>query len=502
MSKRWLSPPLTLLSTNGDEHSNNLDGHAWPSNVDSIQPASSGSGFSSPHDSETQYAIAGLPDHYMDLPSAVPFQDALTPALPSAEFPTSARGFMSPLGTFSTTDFTSASVHPSTNQTASPESKRQSNPSIHSELTVHAPSSHRIIISGPSGATAPADSSVSHDSVWSGEGSNQHFTLDITQFPGPPDSPSDDQSSLAPASSILGSLHSLRKPKQLRPPASPLYEESEPSASRPSSLDPTTLPGLNLQPSPQNDAPLDPRQASKSTSLPATSVRGSFVSHLTAASRGSSSPRLSITEDRAQTSILEGPEPTWDHVMSSVNQNWNSSRSVANRASALPSSVPSTAVIGASSSDQDERNILVVPTRPFASIRTPISGGESGNSIYSAIGRFPRPPGSVGGDELSPISQGTPRTPWITGLTLNTRNTHGSLGRQGSLKSSMKSPLATPAIPSSAASIKPNVSSLEPSPIKRHDEVANSSRKESKVDSPGLEVLAESRSDAPSRSSG
>jgi hypothetical protein len=511
MSKRWLNPPLTLLSTtNGDERSKNLDGHARPLHVDSLQQASTGSGFPSPRDSDTQYAIAGLPNHYMDLPSAVPFQYA-SPALPSAEFPISARGFLSPPDTSSTTDFPSTSVHPSAYQSPTPEIRRQSNPSIRRELTVHAPSAHQTINSGVPGATvlSPADSSVSHNSVWNGEDLNQHSTLDITQFPGPPDSPSDDQSSPAPASSILGSFNPLRRLKQLRLPASPLYEESEPSASRP----PT--PGLvALRP---NDAPLDPRQASGPTSslLPspspaATSVRGSFLSHLTAASRGSSSPRLSITEERGQSSILEGPGPTWDHVMSSVNQNWNPSRSVANQASVLTSSVASnvlsTSVIGTSSSDQDGRNILVVPTRQFASTRSPMSG-ESNSDIYSAIGRmsFPRPPQRAGGDELSPISSGTPRTPWITGVTLKTRNRDGSLGRQESLKSTMKNTLATPAIPllpSSAASTRPNVSSLEQSLLKRHDEAAYSSGKESKVDSPGLEVPVESRGNTSWRLSG
>jgi len=206
MSKKWTNPPLNLRPATASSQ-DSQEPHTrqdLPSTIEVVPPESIGTSFRSHRDStlsDAQYAFAGTSNQYLDLPSAVPFQDFVSPALPSAEFPSSARDFVSPPGTSSTTtgfpDPSSSSFH----QTVAAHhpykhgNKHQSNPAAHSDHP--APStSHPIAVPPTSGATAlsRADSSVSYDSVWSGEGSQQHIALDITQFPRPPDTASDEPS--------------------------------------------------------------------------------------------------------------------------------------------------------------------------------------------------------------------------------------------------------------------------------------------------------------------
>lgn len=523
MSKKWLNPPLTLVSAKeNDECSGNLAGHARSTSAGLLHPANAGTDLASRRESvlsETQYAIAGLPHQYADLPSAVPFQDALTPALPSAEFPSSVRGFATPPGSSSTADFPSASVYRTTYQPTSPENGPLSNPSMRGDPALHAASVDPTTISGAPGATALSrqDSSVSYNSIWSGTSSNQHFALDITQFPRPPESASDD---LSPAltSTLPSSFNPLRRITKLQPPAPPLYEESEPSGSRPSTPGtvsykyPLTTPNPTLHSTLTHhvDTLSDPRHASIPTASlipPSPAPTDARASFQTVASRGSSAPRFSMNEDSSPSTLAE-PAPAWDRVMNSVKPNWNTSGTNAHNERLMtkqldpPSLGSSGIVLGVNAAGKGQSTTLLVPQRSSVSAQSPMSL-ESNSDVYSAIGRmnFPKPPSVLnpGSEDPSPISPGTPRTPWITGVTLLRRKS--SRSSVSSPKRSAEPSLVLPAIPPVLPATVPSVpfstgvsaSIVVNSPTETHGETTFSSSGKESRENPMLSVPTNAR---------
>lgn len=482
MSKKWTNPPLTLRPATASSEEGQEQQHSL-STIAVVPPGNANASSLSRRDStlsDAQYAFAGPSNHYLDLPSAVPFQDFVSPALPSAEFPSSARDFVSPPGTSSTTTGFPDSLPSSDqiNHTPKPGNKHQSNNPIPSDHSPPSALSHPIIATPTPGATAlsRADSSVSYDSVWSGEGSQQHIALDITQFPRPPDTPSEEPSS-ARSSPNVPSFNPNRKPTRLKPPVSPLYEESEPSASRP--LTPTVgevsyqypISTSSQQQSSTSLVQVQDAQDADSLiiqylrphsevgnglilpSLAPTSARASYQSHVTAASRGSSSPRYSIGEVPARASAGPSTPMAWDNVMNSVKQNWDPSESV--RASAPRSTVMSTvstnAIVGTSITGYEDGLSINAPPVPASNLLSPLSG-ESSSDVYSAIGRmsFPKPPilpASANDEQSSPISPILPRSTWVTGLTLKTKSSRGSLATPKRRADDLMSPPLSPTIP-------------------------------------------------------
>ncbi|CAG8618908.1 4_t:CDS:2, partial [Acaulospora colombiana] len=610
MSKKWLNPPLSLqLRRETTNHPNEDEGLPQSIQSDTHDTTTLSSiGRRESSTSVAQYAFVAPSGNYLDLPSAVPFQDSFTPALPSAEFPSSARGFVTPPVTSSTADFPGAThsghtsivaayqhSHLSYNNTGNAISdgrdsfgeeqhQRASNPAIHGDRTTSPASSDPMTIppqtnntETTSGATAlnRADSSVSYNSVWTirGEdGSIPRLALDITQFPRPPaqakasdhasttdtipsretslDDPYDLSSSgrtmAFPGHPLVlkpGVLRSMAR--SFNAPASPLFEESEPSSSRP--LTPIAVGGVSYKypiaigdDPPQRLAGSSPlvQEAFNSISLPlsqgqsqarenpeeyhapvqylappvpaspaAASARDSsqsMVSQLTVASRGSTtSPHLSFVGDRpARASNLPTPNESapgqWDQVLSSVKAHWTSSDSVVadpnrqissagagNSRSRFVSSVATSAAVAGSISNNDNEEgdntgetvtvpATLNPGAPSTAL-SPLSG-ESNSDVYSAIGRmsFPKPPFGVESNassspsSISPLNEAaapitalsggtqspnrTPRSTWVTGLTLRTRSSRGSLKRRATEDSPLTSP-KTPIVPPLPAAV-------------------------------------------------
>ncbi|PVG04607.1 hypothetical protein CPB86DRAFT_803401 [Serendipita vermifera] len=609
MSKKWLNPPLSLQlrreNINRPDEDETLPHSLQSDSHDTATLSSVARRESST--SVAQYAFVAPSGAYLDLPSAVPFQDSFTPALPSAEFPSSARGFVTPPVTSSTADFPGAThsghtsivaayqhSHLSYNNTTNPISdgrdsfgeeqhQRASNPAIHGDRTTSPASSDPMTIpqtnntESTSGATAlnRADSSVSYNSVWTirGEdGSVPRLALDITQFPRPPaqakasdhasttdtipsretsiDDPYDLSSSCRPVAFpghplVLkpGVLRSMAR--SFNAPASPLFEESEPSSSRP--LTPIAVGGVSYKypitigdDPPQRLAGSSPlvQEAFNSISLPlsqdqsqarenpeehhapvqylappvpaspadasARNSSQSMLSQLTVASRGSTtSPHLSFIGERpARASNLPTPnDPAsgqWDQVLSSVKAHWNSSDSVVadpnlqassvgagtSRSRFVSSVATSAAVAGSVSNNDNEEGdstgatvtvpATLNPGAPSTAL-SPLSG-ESNSDVYSAIGRmsFPKPPFGVESNassspsSVSPLNEAaapiaspsgstqspnrTPRSTWVTGLTLRTRSSRGSLKRRATEDSPLTSP-RTPVVPPLPATV-------------------------------------------------
>jgi hypothetical protein len=601
MSKKWANPPLSLQlrreAINHPDEDETLP-QSIQSQSDILENVTLQSSSTTRRESSTsvaQYAFVAPRGTYLDLPSAVPFQDSFTPALPSAEFPSSARGFVTPPVTSSTVDFPGAThsghtsilaayqhSHLSHNNTTNAisdgrdsfgEEQREpiSNPAIHGDRTTSPASSDPMTVppmannaEPNSGATAlnRADSSVSYNSVWTirGEdGSVPRLALDITQFPRPPaqakasdQTPRDDtiasrDTSIDDSYDLTSSGRSgqfsghplVLKPGILRTmarsfnaPASPLFEESEPSSSRP--LTPIAVGGVSYKyPIPIGDEPPQRLAASSplvqeafnSISLPpsqdqpgnpqdhyapgqylappvppspasgtARDSSQSMASQLTVASRGSTtSPHLSFIGERpARASNLPTPNETaagqWDQVLSTVKAHWNSSDSVVADPTRHHSSVAagtsrprlvssvgtSAAVAGSVSNDNEDRDnigeVVTVPATLNAGLPSTALSGESNSDVYSAIGRmsFPKPPFGVESNassspsSISPLNEPaapisnlasgttspnrTPRSTWVTGLTLKTRSSRGSLKRRATEDSPLTSP-RTPAVP-------------------------------------------------------
>ena len=537
MSKKWTNPPLNLrpATASSQDSQEPQIRQDPPSTIEVVPPESISTSFRSHRDStlsDAQYAFASTNNQYLDLPSAVPFQDFVSPALPSAEFPSSARDFVSPPGTSSTTtgfpDPSSSSFHQTVavHHPYKDGNKHQSNPTAHSDHHPAPSTGHPIVIPPTSGATAlsRADSSVSYDSVWSGEGSQQHIALDITQFPRPPGTASDEPSSTRSSPSVP-SFNPSRKSTRLKPPVSPLYEESEPS-SRPltpnagevsyqypvssSSQQQSTSSLAQTQDTPDADSLiiqyLRPHSDLILPSLAPTSPRASYQSHLTAASRGSSSPRLSIGDVPARASAGPSPSMTWANVMSSK-QGWNTSEPVRHDSSMPRSPVMSTistnAAVGTSTVGNDDGVSIHAPPVPAGSLLSPFSGGSSPD-VYSAIGRmsFPKPPilPATGNEEpSSPLSPGPPKSPWVTGLTLKTKTSRGSIATVKRRADDTMSPPLSPTAPP-LPNTNPAASSFPPLILSSPDEEMTnlSGIQESNRDNQRLDVPVESRHSAQS----
>ncbi|KAG8818241.1 hypothetical protein FRC17_010893 [Serendipita sp. 399] len=511
MSKKWLNPPLSLrpkvtssVATNEDPNDSTI--HAGISITGVLSaPETPQSALNRDSLSEAQYAIAppSHPHQFLDLPSAVPFQDALTPALPSAEFPSSVRGGASPPVTSSTANF-----GPSTDSIvaaylpSSPSEVRHSEYSYRSldgmtsdlaTVTGH-PTTEVATITGAGAALRRAESAASRASAWTvGDGSDYNFPLDITQFPRPPISdPGQGSEELSQVASFPTSapISVFKRMGRLRPPASPLYEESEPSGSPVmtpvvgavsyqypvsfSERQDSILPMGSHAFTTQNASMLDVT-GNHSLQVPAspaltTSARGSYQSHATAASRGSDSPRPSEADTFGQNSARIIPSPGWGQVMNVVKPNWNESEIEIQPTPPSPSSFSTKAAVGTNSQSGREEGgstLVVPPGLSSAQALTPLSG-ESNSDVYSAIGRmsFPKPPtvlGSLSGTS-SPVTPG-PRSPWITGLTLRTRQSRGSLKR----KFVEDTPLTSPITP-----IVPPIPSTRDDPNSSSSEIANS----------------------------
>jgi hypothetical protein len=524
MSKKWTNPPLALAirpSTTEDDQRQQDP----LSNITIPPPESLKSTLLSRRDStlsDAQYAFAGMTNQYLDLPSAVPFQDFVSPALPSAEFPSSVRGFVSPPGTSSTINFPDPSTHQIVDA-SSPGNKHQS---ILAILSDHSTPfvSIRPVTAAPTSGAIPLSRADSSDSVWSGEGSQQHIGLDITRFPRLPDTVSGGPSS----SPNVASFDPNRKQTRLKPPASPLYEESEPSASQPLTPNageisyqyPTSTSGQQ-QSSTSLEQTRDARDADSLViqylrpqsdagnglilpPLAPSSARGSYQSYMTAASRGSSSPRITIDDVSTRASAVPESSPTWDEVMNTIKPHWNSGDSMPGESSTprsfVMSAISTGAAVGTSTSGQEDGVSLTAAPVLF-------DNGESTSDVYSAIGRmnFPKPPilRTPNEEPSSPISPGPPRSPWITGLTLKTRSSHSSFAplKRRPEDAPMLSPLA-PAVPPLPLSVGESLASNVISPplilhspaAENVDSACPSSRKESNnTDSHQLEAPAEWR---------
>lgn len=490
MSKRAANPPPLILQpsvpnpVDNDYEARSSTDQETPRRSDFLRPFAAGSNLASQRESnssDAQYAVAAAPNQYLDLPSAVPFQRdlQLTPALPSADFPSSARDFVSPPGTSSTADFPTPS--PSADQSVasyyytSPDDPRRSNSSTTSDQSDQRMDQNTNAVASGSTALSRADSLASYNSAWTGEGSEQHLTLDIAQFPRPPQtetSISYEPSVQRPLGSFIN-LGSYRQPTSAKPPISPLFEESEPSGSRPltpvagapnyqypvsdeskSSIDKIELSGTNELPR--------PRLLSDATSLlppsplPA-SGHLSYQSQATAATRGSNVPRLSM-EGSLSTPPLTNQ---WAQVMDKK-ANWEASASVLPSIKASSAdSVASVQVLVSSSDNSNDRSAVSAPVKPPSTALSPFSV-ESNSDIYSAIGRmsFPKPPGtSTSATETSsPVSTAPPRSTWITGISLKTKGSRGSLKRRVE-----ESPLTSPIAPSVPP--LPTAASMSPSPM-------------------------------------
>jgi hypothetical protein len=525
MSKKWTNPPLALtirpFTASGSEDNQRQQDPL--SNITTLPPESLKPALLSRRDStlsEAQYAFAATTNQYLDFPSAVPFQDFVSPPLPSAEFPSSVRGLVSPPGTSSTINFSDASTHQIAYNAFSPGDEPQSNPVIPSDHSTSFVGIHPVTAAPTSGVTAlsRADSSVSYDS--SGEGSQQQIILDITQFPRRPDTVSDGPSSLN-----VTSFTPSRKQTRRKPPASPLYEESEPSASQ--SLTPNagemsyqypTNTSSQQQSSTSLEQTRDTQDADSLviqylrpqsdagndlilSSLAPSSARGSYQSHMTAASRGSSS-RLTIGDVSTRASAIPESSPAWDEVMNTVKPHWNSDEPTPGESSMPRSFVMSAiwtgAAVGTSTTGQEDGVSLAASPGLF-------ENGESPSDVYSAIGRmsFPKPPmlHTPDGEPSSPISPGPPRSPWITGLTLKTRSSHSSLAtlKRRPEDPPMSSPLA-PAVPPLPLSVgEPLTSNTIPPPLILHSpaaeyvDSASSGKESTNTDSQRLEAPAEWR---------
>ena len=489
MSKKWTNPPPALKIRSSTASSGGEDGRELqrpdPLSVITILPPEGVNSTSLSHRdstlSDAQYAFAGPTNQYLDLPSAVPFQDFLSPALPSAEFPSSVRGLVSLPGTSSTSNFPEPSNHHAIviYNATSAGNDLQPNPALSSDHETRPTSAHPIVPTPTAGATAlsRANSSVSYDSVWSGEGSQQHISLDITQFPRPPDTVSEGLLSTRLPPNVA-SLVSNRKQTWLKPPASPLYEESEPSVSRPltpnvgevsyqypvgSSDQQQSLSSLE-QPQDAHSGDslviqyLQPRSDAGNGLMPPspapTSARGSYQSQVTAASRGSSSPRMSIGDAPPRASAVPESSQAWDEVMNSVKPHWKSSETLHGEASTpqsfVMSAISTNAAVDTSSAGQEDGVTINVPPLLVNTLLSPLSG-ESTSDVYSVLGRmsFPKPPTPhIPSEEqsASPISPGPPRSPWVTGLTLKTKSSRGSLAtlKRRPEESPMNSPLVPP----------------------------------------------------------
>ncbi|CAG7847689.1 SubName: Full=Uncharacterized protein {ECO:0000313/EMBL:CCA67843.1} [Serendipita indica DSM 11827] len=472
MSKKWLNPPLSLqprvVSTApSDEEGANV----ILSNNSGHQIVISPSLFSVRDSSldGAQYATAGpVHDGMLDLPSAVPFQEAITPALPSAEFPSSVRGFASPPVTSSTMNFgTSPSSIVASYLPSTPVDRRLSTQSSDRPML---PVSADVAASGATGANLHRTSS--QYSTTTIDSSDPHFPLDITQFPRPPLS---ETSSAEPSPTARGFTSPayaafLRKTTRLNPPASPLYEVSEPSTSRPltpvagnvsyrypfatsdhHSVSPF---GIRIEDEAQTTNFDDGATATASLHVPPSpaltpSNRGSYNSHLTVASQGSST-RHSLAETFGQNSPQ--PSPAWDQVLTVVKPDWNSSDPAIQPhipVSPEPSSLSTKAAVGTSTTGRTD-NSLVAPTQPSGSFLSPMSG-ESSSDVYSAIGRmdFPRPPSDQmsSGEASSPVTPGPPRSPWVTGVTLKSLSRRGSANSRRRHEDSPLKPLSPVAPP-------------------------------------------------------
>ncbi|KAG9056088.1 hypothetical protein FS842_000317, partial [Serendipita sp. 407] len=315
-----------------------------------------------------------------------------------------------------------------------------------------------------------AESSASRASAWTvGDGSDYNSPLDITQFPRPPISDPGqvaEESPHTPSFPVSTSMNMFRRIGRLRPPASPLYEESEPSASpvmtpvvgAVSYQYPLTLservtgvdmgsPNLTAQ-----NVSMADMAGNHSLQVPAspvpTSTRGSYQSHATAASRGSGSPRLSIADTFGQNSVRATPSPGWDQVMNVVKPNWNTAEIQVQSTPPSPSSYSTKAVVETSHSGRDDGSSLAVPPETSLPNFSPMSG-DSSSDVYSAIGRmsFPKPPmvHSPLSGSSSPVTPGHPRSPWITGITLRTKQSRGSLA--SSKRRLEETPVASPVTP-------------------------------------------------------
>ncbi|KAG8759139.1 hypothetical protein FRC14_006612, partial [Serendipita sp. 396] len=480
MSKKWLNPPLSLhpkvIATPAtDEDPNDSTLHAGIPNSGVLSaPETPLSALNRDSLSEVQYAFARPLNQFLDLPSAVPFQDSVTPALPSAEFPSSVRGGNSPPVTSSTANF-----GPSTDSIVAaylPSSPSEVRHSEHSHRSMESMLSNSATMHANPPTTVAtitlrrAESSASRASAWTvGDGSDYNSPLDITQFPRPPISDPGqvaEESPHTPSFPVSTSMNMFRRIGRLRPPASPLYEESEPSASpvmtpvvgAVSYQYPLTLservtgvdmgsPNLTAQ-----NVSMADMAGNHSLQVPAspvpTSTRGSYQSHATAASRGSESPRLSIADTFGQNSVRTTPSPGWDQVMNVVKPNWNTAEIQLQSTPPSPSSYSTKAVVETSHSGRDDGSSLAVPPETSLPNFSPMSG-DSSSDVYSAIGRmsFPKPPmvHSPLSGSSSPVTPGHPRSPWITGITLRTKQSRGSLA--SSKRRLEETPVASPVTP-------------------------------------------------------
>ncbi|KAG8873151.1 hypothetical protein FRC20_008550 [Serendipita sp. 405] len=480
MSKKWLNPPLSLhpkvIATPAtDEDPNDSTLHAGIPNSGVLSaPETPLSALNRDSLSEVQYAFARPLNQFLDLPSAVPFQDSVTPALPSAEFPSSVRGGNSPPVTSSTANF-----GPSTDSIVAaylPSSPSEVRHSEHSHRSMESMLSNSATMHANPPTTVAtitlrrAESSASRASAWTvGDGSDYNSPLDITQFPRPPISDPGqvaEESPHTPSFPVSTSMNMFRRIGRLRPPASPLYEESEPSASpvmtpvvgAVSYQYPLTLservtgvdmgsPNLTAQ-----NVSMADMAGNHSLQVPAspvpTSTRGSYQSHATAASRGSESPRLSIADTFGQNSVRATPSPGWDQVMNVVKPNWNTAEIQLQSTPPSPSSYSTKAVVETSHSGRDDGSSLAVPPETSLPNFSPMSG-DSSSDVYSAIGRmsFPKPPmvHSPLSGSSSPVTPGHPRSPWITGITLRTKQSRGSLA--SSKRRLEETPVASPVTP-------------------------------------------------------
>lgn len=406
-------------------------------------------------ESDGQWAYTAAPTEYGDLHSAVPFHSstsAVTPALPSALFPTSAQGYSTPTQGYSTPteinsppatedDGINSYYYGSQGSRSSSESTLQRSDSVVTYQLATAVALNR------------ANSNVSYNSIWSGDGSEQHLSLDINQFPQPPA----DSGSAGSSSRFLSNPSRIYTRNQTLP--SPLYEESEPSPSRP--LSPATAEShsqtpMNYQQMPtENDGPKTGRSTTKSFLVPPSpdriSSRASYQSHATAASRGSSIVPFTVEGHSRRQSETDG-NTAWEDIMKAI------------KPAAVPTSVTSgtsgRAVVGANTLDSGE-SAMASKDHLTVGLNYLSPSAASSSDVYSAIGRmsFPNPPADPYAKEEIPAvpstsqvpTPGTPRSTstWITGVTLKTKSQ--SLSRPGSLASTRRRMEDYPGSPKSTA---------------------------------------------------
>lgn len=482
MSKKWTKTPQPLVLRREPRSRENFAETSRtkssptddPLNASPLHPPNRihNAGGSSPiSTSSAQWVTTGPPTEYGDLHSAVPFQNSsgmFTPALPSAEFPMSVKGYAttSPPGTSTHAEFPTP---PETEGAYSYYYGSQSSRASVDSAMVEPPTAVTYQL-----ATAVslnrANSNLSYNSLWSGDGSDQHFSLDIAQFPQPPGAQASSSSSASISGSQSSSSH-RRLYSRSQPIPSPLYEETEPSHSRPltpasgastaqhgSKKEGEVATEVSHRTEPEGFGIHTPMM--KKLLVPPSpdpmSSRASFQSHATMASRGSSIYQFSVeAESRRQSAMGEEGAAAWEDIMKAVRPGWTPGTSEAKPAA--PSSISDHAVIGGTTlessghglSTRDRLNVAMSFLTPSA---------ESSSDIYSAVGRmnFPSPPSDPIPPHSYPASPtpstlslgGGSRSPWITGITLKTKPQ--TLSRRSSSASTKKRLEDFPASPKSS----------------------------------------------------